>query len=458
MIGSTEENPKILLTTVADQSEYSNHSITPMNLPHGMRNQTHGQRPKVSQGSIRRISSSSRAKRDPEPSSSAFSKARIRSTYSDIFTNAISRFLLPIHVLPRADTSNQFTICARVRPFFEEETLRNDIYDCVSTTNETVTVHVGNLHLNKLEMKHITFHFDNIFGKHSSNQDVYNVVQKAIMQSIPQRDRLPVDSTVFLYGKTGTGKSYTINGITQLFAHDVFTFIENSHCDIRLGISAIEIVAGTKGFIVSKDNVCDLYNNGALVYFRDDAEGTVHLRGAKEHPCNNSTQMDAYIKAAKNIRRTQATARNSESSRSHLIYFIRIRKAADQLEDGEILSTITFVDLAGNEGKQDSLNYQGNSDHIKDSTSINRSLSSLQDCIRAASTGSKIIPFRGTTLTRLLKGCFYSKESKTVFIGTISGLPMDIEQSISTLKYTGLIKWPTEDFTIEQTVKLNGIL
>jgi hypothetical protein len=420
------------------------------------------QRPNSIQGSSRRIAPHFEAKNNREPLvvpfTSAFSKARIRSTYRDIFTDAISRFAPLIQVSNRGDTSDRFTVCARVRPFFEEETIRSDVYDCVTTTDDKVTVHGGNLHLNKLEIKHTTFHLDNVFGKYSSNQDVYNVVRNAIAHSIPQKNKLPVDSTVFLYGKTGTGKSHTINGIAQLFVLGVFYLIKNSQHEIRIGISAVEIVAGTKGFIVSKDNVCDLYNNGTLVYFRDDSDRTVHLRGAKEYACDNSTQMDAYIKRAKVIRRTQTTARNAESSRSHLIYFIRIRMAADNLEDGEILSTITFVDLAGNEGQQDSLYFKGNSDHIKDSASINRSLASLQDCIRAAADESEVIPFRESVLTRLLKKCFYSKESKTVFIGTISGLPMDTEQSILTLKYTGLIKWIAQDFITEQTVKLNAAL
>jgi kinesin family protein 2/24 len=422
----------------------------------------HYQRPNLPQESVQRIVSGLQAKKNREPLvvplTSTFSKARIRSTYSNIFTDAISRFVPPIHALTCTDTSERFTVCARVRPLFKEETIRGDVYDCITTTDDTVTVHAGNLHLNKLEMKHITFHLDHVFGKNSSNQDVYNVVRKAIAKSIPQKDALAVDSTVFLYGKTGTGKSHTINGIAQLFVQDVFYFVKNSYYDVRIGISAVEIMAGTKGFIVSKDNVCDLYNNGALVYFREDASGTVHLRGATEYACDNSTQMDAYIKAAKNIRRTQETTRNPNSSRSHLIYFVRVRKVTDNLEAEEILSTITFVDLAGNEGQQDSLYHKGNSDQIKDSTSINRSLASLQDCIRTAADGSKVIPFRGSILTRLLKNCFYSKESKTVFIGTISGLPMDTEQSILTLKYTGLLKQSIQDFIIEQTVKLDATL
>ncbi|CAF0970114.1 unnamed protein product [Adineta ricciae] len=424
---------------------------------------THYQSRNINEGSLRRTTSDNRTKRNSKPlvepsSTSAFSKLRIRSTYAHIFSNAISRFLLPVYISTRIDTSDRFTVCGRVRPFSEKETLQNDLYDCVTTTDNTVTVHIGNLHLNKLEMKHMTFHLDKIFGKDASNEDVYNVVRKVIVQSLPQENIPPVDSTVFLYGKTGTGKSRTVSGITQQFAQDVFHIIQKSRYQIRIGISAVEIVAGTKGFIVSKDNICDLFNNGSLVYFREDANGTVHLRGAKEYLCENSAQMNTYIQKAKAIRRTQATTRNSESSRSHLIYFIFIRNAADHFEDGQILSKITFVDLAGNEGQQDSLFYKGGSDQIKDSTSINRSLASLQDCIRSSADGTKVIPFRGTVLTRLLKNCFFSKESKTIFIGTISALPMDAEQSILTLKYVGLIKWTIQDFIIEQIDKLNAIL
>lgn len=395
------------------------------------------------------------AAKNLRPSIPTSKKAKIRSAYRDIFIDAISSFSPLIRIPTRANVSDRFTICARVRPFLEGETLRDDVYECATTTDSSVTVHTGNLRLNRVEIKHTSFLLDKVFGKNSTNQDVYNVVRKVIAQSVPFNDNEPIDSTVFLYGKTGTGKSHTILGITEQFAQDLFYLIEKSRCHVRIGISAVEIVAGTKGFIVSKDDVCDLYNNRSLVYFREDAQERVHLRGALEYACNNSIELDKHIKRAIAIRRTQATTRNAQSSRSHLIYFVRIRIPADNLQDGEILSTITFVDLAGNEGKQDSLHHQGNSDQVKDSTSINRSLSTLQDCIRAAAEESKVIPFRGSVLTRILKNCFCSKEAKTVFIGTVSGLPMDTEQSIMTLKYIGLVKWPVEDYMIEETVRLD---
>ncbi|CAF1250340.1 unnamed protein product [Rotaria magnacalcarata] len=417
------------------------------------------QRRNSCQGNCRNVNPIFKVKKNSErlsaTSTNAFSKVAIRSNHRDVFIRAISRFLPLIRVTNCADISDRFTICARVRPFLEEETRRNDVYECVTTTDDSVTVHAGNLRLNKFEIKHTTVHLDKVFGKYSTNQDVYNVVRKVVAQSIPSNDMIPFDSTIFLYGKTGTGKSHTINGITERFAQDLFYLIENSQYDVRIGISAVEIVAGTKGFIVSKDDICDLYNKGALVNFRDDIHGAVHLRGAKEYACDDSTQLDMYIKRAMAIRRTQATNRNAESSRSHLIYYIRVRRANNILQDGDIISTITFVDLAGNEGQQDSLYHNENSDQIKDCASINRSLSTLQDCIRAAASESKVIPFRGSVLTRVLKKSFCSKESKTVFIGTISGLPMDAEQSVMTLRYIGLIKWAVEDFIVEDTVKLD---
>ena len=385
----------------------------------------------------------------------ASSKAKIRDDYQNRFIDVISRFVTPIQLRQPTDSSSRFVVCARVRPFLESERLRSDVYPCVTTTNDTVSVHAGNLRLNRLEMKSMTFQLDAVFGRYATNENVYHVVRQTILQSFPNVDVIPIDSVIFLYGKTGSGKSHTIVGIGEHFAHDIFHWINRSRCNVRIGISAIEIVAGTKGFIVSKDNVCDLYNNGALVCFREDADGRVHLRGAKEYPCENSAELDGYIKAAMALRRTQATVRNPVSSRSHFIYSVHIRNAASTFDEGEIISTITFVDLAGNEGQQDSLYHQGNSDTVRDSTSINRSLSALQDCIRAAATQSKVIPFRGSVLTRILKKSFCSGNTKTVFIGTISELPMDAEQSIQTLKYAGLIKWPLEEFIAEKTIRLN---
>jgi len=391
-------------------------------------------------------------------SNAAFRKAQVRNTYREVFIDAISRFI-PLMQLPAHNSNtDRFIACARVRPFLPQEANRNDVYRCVSTDNNTVTIHTGCSRLNRLEMRHTIFHLDRVFGTQSTNQDVYQVVRRAIIQSIPRREVLPVDSTIFLYGKTGTGKSHTIAGICEHFAHDFFHLIQQSRMPVRIGISAVEIVAGTKGFIVSKDNVCDLYNNGALVAFREDASGIVHLRGAQEYPCDNSHDLDSLIKRAMLMRRTQATARNAVSSRSHLLYFIRIRLAEEDSMDGELLSTITFVDLAGNEGQQDTLYHQADTDQIKDSTAINRSLASLQDCIRASANGSKVIPFRGSVLTRILKNCFCLKQSKTVFIGTISGLPNDTEQSLLTMKFTGLIKWPAEDFIFEETQKLTSTI
>jgi hypothetical protein len=85
-------------------------------------------------------------------SKSPFSKAAIRSTYCDVFANQISRFVFLTKAQKCIKSSDHFTVCARIRPLLEEEVAQRDIYDCITTTDQSVTVHSGHLHLNNLQM------------------------------------------------------------------------------------------------------------------------------------------------------------------------------------------------------------------------------------------------------------------------------------------------------------------
>ncbi|KAJ3002056.1 hypothetical protein HKX48_002545 [Thoreauomyces humboldtii] len=358
------------------------------------------------------------------------------------------------------DDDERHLVFARVRPLLPSDyQKRPDLYDCVTVTDSSITVHSGSSRLNVASILHSTFDMDAAFGQDANDDDIYEAVRSTLLRPVPTLTMpVPVgDATLFLYGKTGTGKSHTMAGIANRFAREVFQ-VADAACPI-VGVSAVEIVAGTKGFTVSRDFILDLLKKSGdrRVDFRDDAAGTMHLQGALEKPVGTFTEMAAIFDEARTARRTQANARNSESSRSHLIYFLRFRKAAARANAGScqtpqlgrVLSTLTLVDLAGNEYGRDTLTYKGNSDLVTDSIAINRSLSALKDCIRAAATGNPV-QFRGSTLTRVLKKCFVDPACRTIFVGTLSGDPRDANHARQTLKYMGLIKWRTDEFMREK--------
>ncbi|KAJ3040263.1 hypothetical protein HDV00_011241 [Rhizophlyctis rosea] len=376
------------------------------------------------------------------------------TTHRDSVLNAIDSYDPPSTFKSTKSLTDRFTVCARVRPMLPTETYHPDMYDCVTVHNgRTIAIHSGEMHLGWRKTKHTAFQLDHAFGQEETTEVVYEkAVRGAVAASIPAEGTEAVDSTVFLFGKTGTGKSHTIAGITHLFAQDIFYLLSQSSIKLQLSISIIEIVAGAKGFVMSNDTVCDLLNNGNIIRFRDDEHGVTHLRGAVEAPCPDPDTLDAHIRNGQALRRTQATTRNATSSRSHLVYFVHVRgNSTSGSSPGPILSTITLVDLAGTESKGDTLHHTDKT-RIEDTASINRSLSALKDCIRAAAAGAKVIPFRGSTLTRLVKKCFLDRRVRTVFIGTLSGVPADAEQSRATVKYMGMVKWGVKEFVDEQKV------
>ncbi|KAJ3050250.1 hypothetical protein HK097_008783 [Rhizophlyctis rosea] len=378
-------------------------------------------------------------------------------THRQLVVNTKDQYTPPQHVKRTTGQTDRFTVCARVRPLLPAEANDPDMYDCVTVHNgRTVAVHSGEARLMKQRTKHTAFYLDHVFGPEEGTEVVFQkAVRGAVASSIPASGVDPVDSTVFLFGKTGTGKSHTIAGITHLFATDIFNLLHKTKDVAQIGLSILELVAGTKGFNVSNDFVTDLLNDSEIVHFRDDEHGVMHLRGAVELPCPNAETLNHHIRTGQSLRRTQATTRNAGSSRSHLVYLVRIRQKSASSEDpssNPILSTITLVDLAGTESKTDTL-YHTDKNQIQDSASINRTLSTLKECIRSAAAGSKVIPFRGSVLTRLVKKSFVDNSVKTVFIGTLSGIPADAEQSRATVKYMGLVKWRLRDFMVEQEVE-----
>ena len=79
------------------------------------------------------------------------------------------------------------------------------------------------------------FTFDSIFDMDSTQIDVYNITAKQAVNSVLEG----YNSTIFCYGQTGTGKTYTMEGFTynsqaeqrgiiQRTIEDIFTYIEQT--------------------------------------------------------------------------------------------------------------------------------------------------------------------------------------------------------------------------------------
>ncbi|KAI9187594.1 hypothetical protein H9P43_001984 [Blastocladiella emersonii ATCC 22665] len=385
-------------------------------------------------------------------------KRTVRKANSLPFVRAIAAFRAAAPV-PRAwagkplrdPSGGRIFVCARVRPRLDTDP--DEEYDSVTCAGDgSVVVHNGALKLGYLVMTHSAFRFDRVFDQSATNGDVQAAVMERWPDMFPTSKHGPfVDTTVLMYGKTGTGKSHTSSGLCEL----VCTSLLPAHSAHRVTLTAVEVVTGTKGFIVSTHAILDLQQGGAVVKFTEDAHGVVQILGAVEAELTTPEGALAAVARVLAARRTVATKRNTTSSRSHLVLRFRLYSRDTDARDAPPLQTIQIVDLAGNENRHDQFNHTP--EQTKEAATINTSLATLKDCISSLSEGKarkRPIPYRGSTITRILKQSFTEPDARLLFFGTLTGLPSDLDQTLQTLRYMGLLKWKPAEYTAETTVRV----
>jgi len=294
------------------------------------------------------------------------------------------------------------------------------------------------------EVETTAFAFDNVFDEHASNAEIY---EKAVMELIPGVFRGKWAS-VFAYGQTGSGKTFTMMGsgatgmragnssksnlgLYFLAAQDVFRIVEDpAYADISIGVSLFEIYGG---------KLLDLLNKRNPVKCLENSKGKVCFMGLSEHPVTDAETLMELIDAGATNRSTGTTSANADSSRSHAVIQLSLRKDVGRVKNKEH-GRLTFIDLAGSERGADT----AKCDRITrmEGAEINTSLLALKEVIRALATGSSLrrIPFRGSKLTQVLKESFVGKKSRTVMVSCVAPNMKNCDHTLNTLRYADRVK------------------
>ncbi|XP_068830263.1 kinesin-like protein KIF27 isoform X3 [Capricornis sumatraensis] len=327
-------------------------------------------------------------------------------------------------------------VAIRIRPLLCKEVLHNH-QACVRVIPNTQQIIIGRDRI---------FTFDFVFGKNSTQDEVYNTCIKPLVLSLIEG----YNATVFAYGQTGSGKTYTIGGghvasvvegqkgIIPRAIQEIFQNISGKpSIDFNIKVSYIEVY---------KEDLRDLLELETLVkdlHIREDEKGNTVIVGAKECQVESADEVMSLLEMGNAARHTGTTQMNEHSSRSHAIFTISLcqvdknRKAA---EDGSwhshrhIVSKFHFVDLAGSER----VTKTGNTgERFKESIQINSGLLALGNVISALGDPRKKsshIPYRDAKITRLLKDSL-GGSAKTVMITCVSPSSSDFDESLNSLKY-----------------------
>lgn len=286
------------------------------------------------------------------------------------------------------------------------------------------------------------FIFDRVFSGDSSQPEIFDSIAKNAVEWVSQG----YNSTIFVYGSTSTGKSYTMfgnengnkeeRGIIPRSCELLFQIINNndSVLEANMKCSFAEIYC---------ENIRDLMvvNNGTLgsgvansgvasLKLRQDTNKGVYIQGITEKFVYSSQDILSIIKIGMESRMTASTNLNNVSSRSHAVLSLTLTQ---KISDGtETISKLHMIDLAGSEnvGKSE---VQGI--NLIEAQMINKSLSCLGNVIYALTEKNRDhIPYRDSKLTYLLQDSL-GGNSKTILIATASLLPYFHSETLNTLKF-----------------------
>ncbi|XP_041976357.1 kinesin-like protein KIF18A isoform X2 [Aricia agestis] len=288
--------------------------------------------------------------------------------------------------------------------------------------------------------KDLRFVFDHVCGQNASNADVFETTTKDIIASLMEG----YNCSVFVYGATGAGKTFTMignienPGITYLTMEHLFYTISSfeKEREFDIAVSYIEVY---------NENVYDLLNPSSTpLQLREDSNYGVMVAGLTLNNIKTARELLNMLENG-NKRRTQhPTDANAESSRSHAVFQVYVKMRYKTSSQVRIVK-LSMIDLAGSE-RASATGCVG--ERFKEGANINKSLLSLGNCINKLAEGSTFIPYRDSKLTRLLKDSL-GGNCKTVMIANVSPSALSYEDTYNTLKYA------TRANKIQMTIKKN---
>ncbi|XP_049826454.1 kinesin-like protein Klp10A isoform X2 [Aethina tumida] len=367
------------------------------------------------------------------------------------FAHMIAEYRKGIEFKPLRDTDpvveNQITVCVRKRPMNRREMNRKEV-DVISVpTRNQLIVHEPKhkVDLTKfLENQH--FRFDYVFDEGCSNDIVYKFTAKPLVKTIFEGGM----ATCFAYGQTGSGKTHTMggefkgknqnfkNGIYGLVAVDVFKQLASAKR------SKMNYVISASFFEIYGKLVFDLLSKKQRLRVLEDGKQQIQVVGLTEKTVGKVEDVLELIQKGSMERTSGQTSKNSNSSRSHAVFQIIVRKAGSRVIEGKF----SLIDLAGNERGADTS--KSNRQTRIEGADINKSLLALKECIRALGRKGAHLPFRGSKLTQVLRDSFIGEKSRTCMIALISPGNSSVDHSLNTLRYADRVKELVANDSLEE--------
>jgi kinesin family protein 5 len=312
-------------------------------------------------------------------------------------------------------------VCCRIRPQNQHE-IDEGGTDIVTSEGTRVYV-AGREH----------FEFDRVFPPQTTQAAVF-ATAKPLIDSVLDG----YNGTVFAYGQTGGGKTYTMEGTGKwegnsqaqgIIPRTVYSIFEG----IYSAPQHIEFVVKCSLVEIYNERIRDLLNleKDNLLIREDRVRGVFIADVTEVYVDSEKMIFEALDRGAKN-RAVGATNMNEHSSRSHMVFILSIEQKNAHTRTVKV-GTLNLVDLAGSE-KVAKTGSSGT--RLDEAKNINRSLSALGNVINALTERKRgdHVPYRDSKLTRVLQEAL-GGNSKTCLLLSVSPSSFNSAETVSTLRF-----------------------
>lgn len=338
------------------------------------------------------------------------------------------------------------TVVVRCRGRNEREVRENS---AVVVTTDGAMGSTVELSMGPNALSNKTYNFDRVFSPAADQSMVFDDVVKPFLEQMVTG----FNCTIFAYGQTGTGKTYTMSGdmtetlglltdaagIIPRVLQALFHKLNADETDSIVRCSFIELYNEELRDLLSPEidgNSGSGSGNTKLKIYDDNSRkghATTVVQGMEERHIASAAEGIKRLQEGSLRRQVAATKCNDLSSRSHTVFTITVQSkhVTDNGEDFYITGKLNLVDLAGSENIQRS---GAENKRAAEAGLINKSLLTLGRVINALVDRTAHVPYRESKLTRLLQDSLGGR-TKTCIIATVSTARSNLEETISTLDY-----------------------
>ena len=290
-----------------------------------------------------------------------------------------------------------------------------------------------------------TFELDGALDEGATQRDVFDRAGAPVLEAVRRGCR----GCVLAYGQTGSGKTFSLLncaeddlGLVPRIAVDCFA---HAASDVRHAYEVSVSMAQIYNEQIDDLGLVSKRTGLKLVPASDGSTGW-DIDGLSWTPCQSAEDvLDVFQRGRSGLVYAE-THMNKQSSRSHCIFQMKVERferpvelEADCASEDSTprvvvekrIGQLTIVDLAGSERQKKT---QSVGARLKEALNVNVSLFALGNVVSALASGHRHIPYRDSTLTKILEPSLSGK-SQTVLLVCVSAEGEHANESANSLEF-----------------------